>query len=340
MKNMRKSSLLAAVCAALWTVVVGGAGIEVRAQYSRRTPIVEAVQKTRASIVTVKVEKHGRSRETVGTGVLIDERGYLVTNVHVVQDGVRVVVTLFDGNELRADVVVEEPRCDLAILRVHAGKKLPALLLAPASDIMVGETVIAVGHPYGYRNTVSTGIVSALDREITMPSEEVLAGLIQTDASINPGNSGGPLLNINGELIGINVALRDGARGIAFAINSDTVKQVLSRHLSALRVAGVRHGLACKESVHSEGKDRQRVVVAAVIEGTPAADAGLKRGDQIVAVGRRTVTNRFDVERSLWDRHPGEQVELQVIRHGKPLKVALTLGDGQTGERLARRYHE
>jgi serine protease Do len=338
---MRNSWLAANLCAAL-VLLVSGAGTQATAQYSRRTPIVEAVEKTRASIVTVKVDKggsYGKNRQTVGTGVIVDERGYIVTNKHVVQDGSEAVVKLYDGTELRGDVLAEEPRFDLAILRVRAGKKLPALLLAPASDVMVGETVIAVGHPYGYRNTVSTGIISAVDREITMPSDEVLTGLLQTDASINPGNSGGPLLNINGELIGINVALRDGARGIAFAINADTVKQYLSRHLSALRVAGIRHGLACKECVLPEGKVRQRVVVSRVGRGTPAADAGLRRGDQILAVGHRHVSNRFDVERALWDRRPGDKIELQVVRAGKTLKLDLTLG-GESAEQVTREEHE
>src|SRR5205814_1119156 len=126
-------------------------------------------------------------------------------------------------------------------------------------DLMVGETVIAIGHPYGYQNTVTTGIVSALGREITMPNGETLTNLIQTSASINPGNSGGPLLNINGQLIGINVALRDGAQGIAFALNAETVKEVLRQRLSASRLSGVTTGLRCTEFVQLEGLDRQHV---------------------------------------------------------------------------------
>jgi serine protease Do len=208
--------------------------------------------------------------------------------------------------------------------------------LAPGSDVMVGETVIAVGHPFGYRNTVSTGIISAVGREIEMPSGETLAGVLQTDASINPGNSGGPLLNINGELIGINVALREGAHGIAFAINADIVKQVLSKHLSALRVAGVMHGLACKENVAQDGKDRQRVVVAGVSDGTPAATAGLKCGDLILEVGHRSVTNRFDLERALWESKPGQEVELCVVRQGKTIKVALKLAGAEVRASVSR----
>src|SRR5262249_47454384 len=158
----------------------------------------------------------------------------------------------------------------------------------PAGDVMVGETVIAVGNPFGYANTVSTGIISALDREVTMPAGETISNLIQTDASINPGNSGGPLLNINGEVIGIVVALRGGAQGIAFALNADGVQSLLSVHLSAARISGVRHGLVCKEKAGVDGERRQRVLVE-------SASAELKSGDEIVRVGGRHVGNRFDV---------------------------------------------
>jgi serine protease Do len=334
---MRTVRIAAAAWIAALCVVAPGAGTEARAQYSRRKPIAEAVQKTRDSIVTVKVAKPGRSRETVGTGVIVDERGYVVTNRHVVHQGTRVTVTLAGGTDVRAQVLAADPRCDLAILRLKALRPLKALLLAPGSDVMVGETVIAIGHPFGYRNTVSTGIVSALNREVEMPTGDILSGLFQTNASINPGNSGGPLLNINGELIGIITALRNGAQNIGFAINADTVKQMLSKHLSALKVAGVKHGLACTESVVAEGKDRQRVVVAAVTRGTPAADAGIRQGDEIIKVGSQWVTNRFDVERALWNSRPGEEVNLKVLRDGKLTNVTLKLKGSAKMQRLARR---
>jgi serine protease Do len=175
------------------------------------SPIVKAVRSTRESIVT---------------------------NRHVVGSNSRVPVRLFDGTELVGQVVVAETRWDLAVVQIQAEHKLKALAFARADDLEVGETVIAIGHPYGYSNTVSTGIISALQREITMPTGDTISGLIQTDASINPGNSGGPLLNIDGELIGINVALREGAQGIAFAINAGMVRAVLARHLSSQYVAG------------------------------------------------------------------------------------------------------
>jgi serine protease Do len=317
--------------AAVWILLSSGAGTESRAQYSRRTPIVEAVEKTRAAIVTVKVEKPdkqdkwGRNKERVGTGVVVDERGYVVSNRHVIAGGTRIIVCLEDRALLDAKVLAEDASSDLAILRVQPQRKLPALCLGPGSDLLVGETVIAVGHPFGYAHTVSTGIISALGRKITMPTGEELTNLIQTDASINPGNSGGPLLNINGELIGINVAVRDGAQGIAFAINADTVKQVLTRHLSSLKVSGVQHGLTCTENLVLEGPQRQHVVVEAVATATPGAAAGLQPGDEILCVADRTVANRFDVERALWDRKTGERLALTVLRQGRRMTVDLTL---------------
>jgi serine protease Do len=181
-----------------------GAATEAQAQYSRRTPIVEAVQKTRAGIVSVRVtvtDATGRERERVGTGIVVDERGYVITSLHVVITANTIRVHLIDGSAWTAQLLKEDARCDLAILRIQPGKKLQALPLGPAHDLLIGETVIAVGHPFGYNHTVSTGIVSAVGREITLPSGETLPNLIQTNASINPGNSGGPLLNITGSAV-------------------------------------------------------------------------------------------------------------------------------------------
>ena len=270
--------------------------------FSRRNPVVEAVQKTKNAIVTVRVPRPNGAKDMIGTGVIVDQHGFIITNRHVVGDAEKVIVILADETKLSAEVLVAEASYDLAILRIRTKQPLTVLPLATVEDLMVGETVIAVGHPFGYTNTVSTGIISALGREITMPTGDVLSGLIQTNASINPGNSGGPLLNINGEWIGVNVALREGAQNIAFTINAATVKSFLRKHLSAARVSGIQHGLQCGEKVLGETGDRQRVVVA-WFQG----EGILAKGDEILTVGNRNVTNTFDVERAFWGRKPGEQ---------------------------------
>ena len=210
---------------------------------SRRTPIVEAVEKTKNAVVTIKVEKssNGTVKNVTGTGVIIDERGYVVTNNHVIANAESLGVVLYDGTVLMSKIAFADADHDLAVLQVRGQDgqlpKLQTATLGSGNDLLLGETVIAIGHPLGYRNTVSTGIVSATGREIDMPSGAKLVNLIQTNASINPGNSGGPLLNINGELIGINVAVRDGAQGIAFALNIEMVKEVLSQKLAGVQVA-------------------------------------------------------------------------------------------------------
>jgi serine protease Do len=318
----------ALMLAGLLVVGFTGAGTKAQAQYPRKTPIVEAVQKTRAGIVTLKAHRPDGRKDVIGTGVIVDERGYVVTNRHVVVAAESITVRLADDTELAGKLAVEIETHDLAVVRVKSDKMLHALPLGPASDLMVGETVIAVGNPFGYANTVSTGIISALGREITMPGGETIGNLIQTNASINPGNSGGPLLNINGEVVGINLALREGAQGIAFALNADTVQRLLSKHLSAAKIGGVRHGLICKEKVAAEGECRQRVVVE-------TASSDLKAGDEIVRVGERRVTNRFDLERALWDGKPETTATLIVRRDGKEITRALRLSRGEEAGQAA-----
>jgi serine protease Do len=282
--------------------------------------VVEVVEKTQPSIAMIRVPR-SKGDDLVGTGVIVDERGYIVTNRHVVGANRTVEVRLHDGTRLLGEVVMNEPRWDLAVVRVQPDRKLVALPLAPTDDLMVGEDVVAIGHPFGFANTVSTGIVSAIHREVTLTPQATVHGLIQTDASINPGNSGGPLLNVNGELIGINVAIHTKAQGIAFAINASMVKAVLSQHFSALRVAGVDHGLQTEEKTLAQTGDRQRVVVK-------TDRANLHAGDQIVTVAGRQITNTFDVERALWETKPGQEVALKVVRQGKEMEISLTLFSG------------
>jgi len=292
---------------------------------SRTNWITEACDKTKPSIVSIKVPRPSGT-DTVGSGVIIDERGYIVTNKHVVANSSQVKVRLADGSNHVADVIWGEAAYDLAVVRIKTSRKLQRLELAPVADLKVGEYVIAVGHPYGYEYTISMGIIGGLGRSIPMPSGDTLVGMIQTSAPINPGNSGGPLLNVNGELIGITTALRDGAQNIAFAINAGTVKQVLSRNLSALKLAGIQHGLQVQEKILAEvGDDRQRVIVT----GADGAAKGVVKGDEILAVGNCHVANAFDIERALWDVQAGEQINLKVVRQGKELIVPLVLGGSQ-----------
>lgn len=185
--------------------------------FDRETPIVKAVRKVKASIVTIKN----------GSGIIITENGYILTAGHLAASSRYHTITLWNGVQCTGEVWDVNLDYDLAIIKIHA-KKL-AFIKPVINDLMVGESIIAIGNPHGFSNTVTNGIISAIDREIRMPNGNKLTGLIQTNAAINPGNSGGPLFNVNGELIGLNIAIREYSQGIAFSINAKTIKKYLER---------------------------------------------------------------------------------------------------------------
>lgn len=311
---------------------------------TRNSPIVRAVQSVRASVVNIRGEKTlaapggaagqvdaGRRVNGMGTGVIIDPRGYIVTNHHVV-DGVREIqVTLADGSRYAARLIKRHAETDLAIIKIDPAESLQVIKVGTSSDLMPGESVIAVGNAFGYEHTVTRGIISALHRSVQVSDAQHYDDLIQTDASINPGNSGGPLLNIDGEMIGINVAVRAGAQGIGFAIPVDKVIAVVTE-LMALQ-AGERTwtGLRLKPAAAGDG---QGVVVAEVEEKSPAEAAGLKPGDVVTQIGTARAERPLDVHRALVEMSAGDSVELGVQRGDQHLRVNLTLGNPQA---VARR---
>ncbi len=323
------------VCAAISAVslVLGGAAPVAAAtpaamQVSRETALTRVVEMASPGVVSLKVTVGGEysSRTEMGTGIIVDERGFVLTNHHVVANADTLTATLEDGTSLEARVEFKDASNDLAILRLKTSKKLKALTFGPSSDIKKAETVIVIGNPHGYDQTVTTGIVSGLGRQITMPTEHTLTGIIQTSAAVNPGNSGGPMLNINGEVIGVVVAVHKKAQNMAFAINSDTVKAWLKKHLSADRVSKVTHGLKTSETISAPtGAGRTRVVVEAA--SAVASRYTIKKGDVIVKVGSVAVRNAFDVERAVWGHKAGERVAVKVLRDGKETDVQMTLAE-------------
>ncbi|MBI2807655.1 MAG: trypsin-like peptidase domain-containing protein [Planctomycetes bacterium] len=287
------------------------------ASASRITPIVRAVEKTEAGVVAIRVAIKGQAQPMIGSGVIVDESGLIVTNRHVTQGMRYLDVQLHNGTKLLGEVVATDSDLDLAIVRINVKSKLTALPLGPTGDMKRGEDVIAIGSPFGFDATVTRGIISALNRKLNMPNDVVMTGLIQHDAPINPGNSGGPLVNMNAEVIGINVAMRDGGQNIAFAINAGTVRGFLNKYLK--RVSKVQHGLKVEETIIAQVGDRSQVVVS------NKGHKALKAGDIILAVESRKVANQFDLERALLAREPGQQVKLNVVRQGQETIVMLTL---------------
>ena len=250
----------------------------------------------------------------MGTGVIIDQRGLILTNHHVVDKVQGIEVHLADSSVYPARVLQFDPQMDLAILKVDAGSPLPAIVIGTSADLMVGESVITIGNAFGYENTVSIGIISALKRNVTLSDDQVYRNLIQTDACINPGNSGGPLVNIDGELIGINVAVRAGAQGIGFALPIDDVKKSATELMSTRRLVETWHGLVASELV---GGPSRAVVLADVQSGSPAEEAGFKPGDHIIQVNDLDVTNPIDIERGLLDVAPGQPAQVRIKRLGR-----------------------
>src|SRR5439155_452559 len=217
----------------------------------RQTPVVDLVKRVKGCVVNIHSERSVRANGGVeelfalapsqsrvngmGTGIVVDPRGYIVTNHHVVEDVNAIRVRLVDGTVTSAKLVARDAEQDLALLKIDVANPLPVMPMGTSSDLMVGETVVAIGNAYGYDHTVSIGIVSAINRDVTLNKEISYKSLVQTDAAINPGNSGGPLLNIRGELIGVNVAIRAGAQGIGFAIPVDNMIRVAADLISNSR---------------------------------------------------------------------------------------------------------
>ena len=303
----------------------------------RNTPIVKAIQRAQGAVVNIRGEKtlvstvsknstteSARRVNGMGTGVVIDPRGYVVTNFHVV-DGVReIIVTTADGRRCTADLVARDMETDLAIIKVDLPEPLPVAPMGTSSDLLPGETVIAVGNAYGYEHTVTRGIVSALHRSVQVNDAQYYKDLIQTDASINPGNSGGPLLNIDGEMIGINVAVRAGAQGIGFAIPIDKVTDVAVKLLATYNSQNVWVGI---ESSSDAPATEKGMLIGDVTPKSPAADAGLEAGDVILAIDDAELRHSLDFQRTMLDRKAGDQLRLKVNRSGNPVELCLTVGD-------------
>jgi serine protease Do/serine protease DegQ len=274
-----------------------------------------------------------RQFQSAGSGVIIDaKRGYIITNAHVIENASEITVTLLDNRSLKADVVGKDPGSDVAVLKVKANG-LTSIPLADSSKVEVGDFVVAIGNPFGLQHTVTSGIISALGRSGINP--DGYEDFIQTDASINPGNSGGALVNLKGELIGINTAIlsRSGGNiGIGFAIPSDMVRSVTEQ---IIKYGEVRRGMLgvsiqtlTPDVAESLGlKDTSGALVSEVVEGSAAAKAGVKPGDVVTSVNGRPVKTSAELRNAIGLLRIGEKVELGIIRDGKPRRITAQIGE-------------
>ncbi len=315
----------------------------------RETPTVRAIRRASPSVVNLHGQKTVRTTAAgmagakgpesfkhvngMGTGVIIDPRGYVITNYHVVEDVEKIYVTLDDGSEVTADLIAARVRNDLALVKIQTKESLPTIPRGTSADLMIGESVIAIGNAFGYVHTSTQGIISALHRDVPVNEKQEYRDLIQTSAGINPGNSGGPLLNIDGEIIGINVAVRVGAQQIAFAIPIDqvveTVTEMVEQYNNSRLITGVR----------TDGGPREGdgVTVVNVSASSPANGNGLKAGDRVVRVGSQPIDDRLDYVLALLEVAPGDPLDWEVERAGERFEVAIQFDSTLTrAERVAQ----
>ncbi|MFO0600101.1 MAG: trypsin-like peptidase domain-containing protein [Myxococcaceae bacterium] len=313
---------------------------------TRRSPIVQVVDKVSPAVVyvgtvqMVRVQRRSlddfffgpqeerRAVEGLGSGVIIDPSGVIVTNDHVIRGATKIHVVLADGRQVDAEVIGSDTDSDLAVLKVNVKGPLPFAKVGTSSDLMIGESVIAIGSPLGLKKTVTVGVVSALGRTIR-DEDRVLNDFIQTDASINPGNSGGPLLNIDGEVIGINSAIIASAQNIGFAIPADKVRRIVTELTRFGKVRPSWVGLDVEplslQVAQRLGWDRTYgALISGVEAGSPAAEAGLQPNDVVMQVGTTQVENADDLRSRLRNATAKDALSLKIFRAGRESQVELT----------------
>lgn len=308
----------------------------------RRDEVVDVYDKVKAAVVNIHSERtvpgtaddpfnraavRPQQVNGMGTGIVLDPRGYVLTNFHVIDDVSALRVRLHDGSGMPARVIGTDKEADLALIKIDPPRPLPVMPFGTSADLMVGEAVIAIGNAYGYEHTVTHGRVSFKGRDVSLNKETGYKGLIQTSAPINPGNSGGPLLNVLGELVGVNVAIRAGAQNIGFALPIDFVVG-RAADLVSRRRAGVRHGLVLRDGAArdaTEAPAKRAVTVEAIESHSPAASAGFQVGDVLEQAGDVPVVTTIDWERSLLEKPAGAAVPVKVIRAGAAVPLELTL---------------
>ena len=264
----------------------------------------------------------GGSAQAQGSGWVYDTDGLIVTNDHVVDGAQSISVRFWNGKSYSASVVGTDQSTDLAVIKVDAPSSvLHPLQVGDSSALQVGDGVVAIGSPFGLEETVTSGIVSALHRAITAPNRFTINDSIQTDAAINHGNSGGPLLNAQGQVVGVNAQIKSdsgGNEGVGFAIPSNTVRSIASQLISSGKVEHAYLGVSIDATASTAR-------VAAVKPSTPAQNAGLKAGDVVVEVNGKTIASGDDLTRAIDAHKPGEKITLTYKRGGSEHTVTLTL---------------
>ncbi len=301
--------------------------------------LVNAVDKVSKSVVNIASVRMLHDQlfrvfpvEGVGSGVIIDEKGYILTNNHVIDDAERLKVTLTDGRVLRGKVAGSDEVTDLAVLKVESDEPLPAAQLGNSDDLKAGQIVLAIGNPFGFTGgpAVTAGIVSSLNRSIQ--TRNSVLELIQTDAAINPGNSGGPLVNTKGEVVAINTANMPYAQGIGFAVPANTAKSILKELIDNGKVTRPWIGIASMKVTPRLARyyglpSSEGALVAGVEPYSPADDAGLRKGDIIEQIDGDRVEDPSQIASHVRKKQVNEQLTLTVNRYGRQIQVPVEVDE-------------
>jgi putative serine protease PepD len=302
---------------------IANANLSVGQVAKAATPSVVEIDATTAGSPSPFPNGSSAGQSAEGTGFVYDTKGDIATNEHVIDGASTISVKFSDSSTYKATVVGSDASTDIAVIHVDApAAKLKPLVLGDSSKAAVGDGVIAIGNPFGLDDTVTSGIVSAVDREITAPDGTPIEGAIQTDAAINHGNSGGPLLDLQGKVIGITSQIQSdsgGNDGVGFAVPSNMVQSIADQLISTGKAQHALLGVNVKTAANG-------VAVADVQSGSAAADAGFKAGDVITAVGGTTVTTAEQLRAIIASHEPGDKLTLKVLRSGSEKTFSVTLG--------------
>lgn len=329
------------------------------AEYPRRNATVEAVQNVSPAVVNISSEYQIRrqanpfsgfgmtpgfdsffrdffdfhynqniKRSNLGSGIIIDgNRKLVLTNAHVIAKSADITVTLMDEREFKAIVVGADPDSDLAVLKIESDTSLPDIKMGNSDDLMIGETVIAIGNPFGFQHTVTTGVISSINRSIKT-EDRIFHNFIQTDASINPGNSGGPLLNINGQLIGINTAIYEKAQGIGFAIPINKAKRIISDLIRFGEVIPAWTGIVIQDineqlAHYLNIPGKKGVVVKKIEAGSPAQKSVIQEGDIITSLNQNKIESSEDFLQVMKDIAAEQTINITVRRNEKSISFPI-----------------
>jgi len=294
--------------------------------------IIDAVDKTKNAVVKIDVFKTNKGKlrpAGSGSGFIFSSDGLIFTNCHVVDGAEKIMVSLFNENEIEAHLIGKDPDTDIAVLKIYA-EGYSVAKLGSVEHLQIGQFVIAIGNPYGYQHTVTTGVISALGRTLQTQSGRLVDNVIQSDAALNPGNSGGPMITTDGDVIGVNTAIIQGAQGLSFSVDINTAKEIARQLIKDGKVFKAYVGLMLQEVAinpkirqHYNLSNRKGLFVTKIEPDSPASRSQLEEGDIIISFNRKNVSNTQELFKELTNPGILSLVDISVVRHTELLNFSI-----------------